>query len=139
MTHPSPPTIRDDRRRQRRWLAVVIAAGAAARLAALVLHPPLNTDEARYLVTAHHLRSGAGYADWRGPEIDILPAHPALTAAVGADAGTLEWRGRLVAFTASILGLLALAALAWREAGPSAALVAVAITAFHPWLVDHAI
>jgi 4-amino-4-deoxy-L-arabinose transferase-like glycosyltransferase len=138
MIHTRPRTYRDDHRHPIRWLAVVIAAGAVARLVALLLHPPLNTDEARYLVTAHHLRSGVGYEDWHGPEIDILPLHPVLTAVLGAGPGTLEWRGRLVAFAASILVLPMLAALAWEEAGPAAALLAVAITAFHPWLLDGA-
>ena len=138
MTDTRPQPTRDDRRRLTRWLIVVTVAGVLARVVALVLHPPLNPDEVRYLITAHHLRSGAGYADWHGPEIDILPLHPLLTAASGAEPGTLEWRGRLVSFAASILSLPALAALAWQVAGPSEAILAVGIASLHPWLLPGA-
>jgi hypothetical protein len=109
--------------------------GALVRLVAFLLHPPLNIDEARYLVAAHHLRHGAGYADWNGPEIDILPLHPALTAALGGDPGTLERRGRIVALLAGLVGLPVMALLAERRCGRSTALVAVTLFAFHPWLV----
>jgi hypothetical protein len=115
-----------------------MATGVVARALALLLHPPLGIDEARYLVTAHHLRSGMGYADWHGPEIDILPLHPLLTAGLGADPGTLEWRGRLVAFVASILILAALAALTLKVAGRKEVVIAVTIASLDPWLLPTA-
>src|SRR4029077_6535850 len=87
------------------------------RLGAFLDSPPINTDEARYLITAHHFRAGMGYSDWRGPEIDIHPLHPLLVSFLGTDPGSLELRGRVVALVASILLLWPLCALARRLGG----------------------
>jgi 4-amino-4-deoxy-L-arabinose transferase-like glycosyltransferase len=114
---------------------LLLACGALVRIAAAFLHPPLNIDEARYLVTAHHLRHGIGYADWNGPEIDILPLHPILTAVLGKEARTLETRGRSVALIAGLLSLGAIVLLAFRFGGRVTALFALILAAFHPWLV----
>jgi Dolichyl-phosphate-mannose-protein mannosyltransferase len=97
--------------------------------------PPPDIDEARYLITAYHLRHGFGYTDWRGPEIDILPLHPLLTAALSSEVETLEWSGRAVTCVASILALAALAIFTLRLGGMRVALIATPIAAFHPWLV----
>jgi len=124
-----------------RWpasLAWVIALGALLRIAAVLFHPPLNIDEARYLVTAQHLREGFGYTDWNGTEIDILPLHPLLTAALGQDPRTLEERGRMVSLLAGLLSLPVIALLATRLCHRTAALIAMLLVAFHPWLVRSA-
>lgn len=116
-------------------LLLVLLCGALVRLVADLLHPPLNIDEARYLVTAHHLRHGVGYADWNGPEIDILPLHPLLTAVLGEEARTLEIRGRGVALVAGILSLGVILLLAVRVGDRFTALFALLLVTFHPWLV----
>jgi len=119
-------------------LAFVLIIGTGLRIGTLVLHPPLEIDEARYLITAHHLRHGIGYADWRGTEVDILPLHPFLTAAVSGSVDTLEWSGRAVTCIASILVLVALAFFTLRLGGIDLALLATSIAAVHPWLVRSA-
>src|SRR3989442_15434084 len=101
-----------------RWVpAALVAAAIALRVAAFLDPRPLNTDEARYLIAAHHLRTGVGYSDWRGPEIDIHPLHPLLLSLLGTDPATLEIRGRIVSLVASILLLWPLGVLALRLGG----------------------
>jgi hypothetical protein len=111
----------------------------ACRVAALPRAPALGIDEARYLVAAHHLRNGMGYSDWRGPEIDIHPLHPTLTAALGGARETLEWRGRMVTLAASCLLLAPLALLAWRLGGGAGCAVTLLLAGTHPWLVRNAV
>lgn len=118
-----------------RHAGAALLVGILLRLTALALHPPLDIDETRYLVTAHHLRHGMGYADWRGREVDILPLHPALTALLGRDPASLEQRGRAVALAAGILSLIGFSVLARRLFGDGAAVIATWLVAIHPWLV----
>ena len=98
--------------------AALILISVGLRTSVLLRPPPINIDEARYLVAAHHLRSGVGYSDWRGPEIDIHPLHPALVAILGRSTGSLEARGRAVTFVCSLILLWPLGALARRLGGP---------------------
>ncbi len=113
-------------------LAIVV------RLIALSDPPPIDIDEARYLVAAHHLRTGVGYSDWRGPETHIHPLHPWLTSIQGDGIKTLERRGRLVTFFASVLLLLPLAVLARRLQGEECASILLLLAATHPGLVGAA-
>jgi hypothetical protein len=125
---PSPPD-----RRSLILAAMLIAAGALLRLTALNHPPPINIDEVRYLLTAHHVAAGMGYCDWRGPETHIHPAHPLLTAALaGSRQEDLESYGRAVTFLASVLILIPLAGLAFRLGGVPTALVGLAFIALHP-------
>ncbi|MCI0568901.1 MAG: hypothetical protein L0Z52_12060, partial [Acidobacteria bacterium] len=115
--------------------AALLAAGTLLRLTALTHPPPINIDEARYLVTAHHVAAGMGYCDWRGPETHIHPAHPLLTAALaGSRSQALESCGRAVTFIASVLLLLPLAVLALHLGGKGPALLGLAFIVFHPAL-----
>src|SRR5207247_10085902 len=93
---------------------------------------------ARYLIAAHHLRYGAGYADWRGPEIDIHPLHPFLVCLLGADPASLEVRGRCVALVCSILLLWPLLIAAQRLGGGAPGVLFVRLAGLHPWLVSSA-
>jgi hypothetical protein len=115
---------------------VMLAFGL--RLAAFASPPPLNIDEVRYLVAAHHLRTGLGYSDWRGPETHIHPLHPALTAILGGNITTLEQRGRLISLAASLFLLWPVGWLAWRIGGFHASWVALLLVGAHPWLVGAA-
>jgi len=105
------------------------------RAAALLYPHPLNIDEARYLVAAHHLRTGVGYSDWRGPEIDIHPLHPALVATLGSSIESLEDRGRAVTFACSLLLLWPLGVLAMRLGGPKVMVLSVLFAAGNPRLI----
>src|SRR5947207_12346814 len=98
-----PDAVRGIPPRQRLLLASLAILAIGVRVAAFLDAPPLNTDEARYLIAAHHLRSGMGYADWKGPEIDIHPLHPFVVCLMGADPASLEVRGRCVALVCSLL------------------------------------
>jgi len=119
--------------------ATLLMAGALLRLAALAHPPPVNIDEVRYLLTAHHVAVGLGYCDWRGPETHIHPAHPLLTSALaGSRRELLESRGRLVTLVSSVLLLAPLTCIAYRLGGPSSAIVALAFLALHPALVRSA-
>ncbi len=120
----------------RRLLTVaLILLAVGARVTAFLDPPPLNTDETRYLIAAHHLRSGMGYADWRRPEIDIHPLHPFLVSLIGASPATLEVRGRIVALLCSVLLLWPLFKAAQRIGGPLSASLFLLLAGFHPWLV----
>jgi 4-amino-4-deoxy-L-arabinose transferase-like glycosyltransferase len=115
--------------------AALLTAGTLLRLAALAHAPPINIDEVRYLLTAHHVAVGAGYSDWRGPETHIHPAHPLLTAALaGSRPQALESCGRVVTFTGSVLFMLPMTALAFRLGGKAVALLGLAFIALHPAL-----
>jgi|GEM_PF-2311984 len=115
--------------------AALFAAGALLRLAALSHPPPVNIDEVRYLLTAHHVATGQGYCDWRGPETHIHPALPVLTAAfAGARREVLEDSGRGVNFMGSILLLVPVGMLAFRLGGMATALLSLTLLAFHPGL-----
>jgi 4-amino-4-deoxy-L-arabinose transferase-like glycosyltransferase len=115
--------------------AALLTAGALLRLAALAHPPPVNIDEVRYLLTAHHVATGMGYCDWRGPETHIHPAHPWLTAALaGSRQQALESCGRTVTFIGSVLFMLPLTALALRLGGKAVALLGLAFIALHPAL-----
>jgi hypothetical protein len=114
--------------------AALILISVGLRTSVILRPPPINIDEARYLVAAHHLRSGVGYSDWRGPEIDIHPLHPALVAILGRSVGSLETRGRAVTFVCSLMFLWPLGALAWRLGGPKASALFLLLAGTHPWL-----
>jgi len=115
--------------------AALVTLGALLRAGALAEAPVLTIDESRYLVVSHHLRHGFGYTNWDGPETHVHPLHPALAALVGASLESLEARGRLVTFLASILLLVPVTFLALRLGGHLAALLALFLLAVHPWLV----
>jgi len=123
---------------QRLLIAVLAVVAIGLRVAAFLDAPPLNTDEARYLIAAHHLRSGMGYADWRGPEIDIHPLHPFLVCLLGADPASLEVRGRCVALVCSILLLWPLLIAAQRLGGGASGFLFLLLAGLHPWLVRSA-
>jgi len=130
--------VRDIPPGQRLLIAVLAVVAIGLRVAAFLDTPPLNTDEARYLIAAHHLRSGMGYADWRGPEIDIHPLHPFLVCLLGADPASLEVRGRCVALLGSLLLLWPLLLAALRLGGGTSSCLFLLLAGLHPWLVRSA-
>jgi len=121
------------------FAVLLLLAGALLRVAGLFHPPSLDIDEARYLVTAHHVAAQVGYSDWRGPQTHIHPAHPLLTAALaGSGIEGLEAAGRLATCVGATLCLIPLALLADRLGGRLAALLALALLAFHPVLARNA-
>jgi len=111
---------------------VILASGI--RLAAWLDPPPINIDEARYLVAAHHLRTGVGYSDWRGAEIDIHPLHPWLVSVLGMPGSSLEARGRALTLVCSLLLLVPLGLLAADLGGGVALAIFLLLAGAHPWL-----
>jgi 4-amino-4-deoxy-L-arabinose transferase-like glycosyltransferase len=105
------------------------------RLAAVGVAPPIDHDEVRYLIAAHRLGTASEYTGWMGPETHVHPLHPWLTSSAGGGRESLERRGRTVTLVAASLVLLPIAILAFRLGGRRVALVALLLTAVHPWLV----
>lgn len=125
--------------RARAYALLFLLAGALARIAGLFHPPPLDIDEVRYLVTAHHAAAGIGYSDWRGPETHIHPAHPLLTAALaGKRIEGLEVSGRIITCFGAIACLIPLGLLACRLGGEAASPLALALLAIHPVLARQA-
>jgi 4-amino-4-deoxy-L-arabinose transferase-like glycosyltransferase len=118
--------------------AALILAACLLRLAAFADPPPIDNDEVRYLIAAHHLGTGEVYSDWRRPEIHIHPLHPWLTSLGGRSIDSLEFRGRMVNLMGSILLLFPLAALARRLRDGATANLLLLLLAVHPWLVRSA-
>lgn len=117
----------------------VVLTAAALRVWWLVGFPRIvERDGTVYARLAENLVAGAGYRDLVGATHTIFPpGYPLAIASVawltGANA---ELAGRLVSFVAGVVVVIATAALAHRHFGAREALVAAALVATQPRLVD---
>lgn len=131
----------------RRWIAAAALVGFALRLAfGLVYwtHQPLTRDEREYLSLARSLAAGRGYVYdsevLRGPvePFGRAPGYPVFLALVGGGRDVVSAVPTSVKVAQSVvgaMGVLLVAALAGRLAGPRAAIAGAAIAAVYPPLV----
>ena len=131
----------------RRWIAAAALVGFALRLAfGLVYwtHQPLTRDEREYLSLARSLAAGRGYVY----DSDVLsgpvepfgraPGYPVFLALIGGGRDVVSAVPTSVKVAQSVvgaMGVLLVAALAGRLAGPRAAIAGAAIAAVYPPLV----
>ena len=131
----------------RRWIAAAALVGFALRLAfGLVYwtHQPLTRDEREYLSLARSLAAGRGYVY----DSDVLsgpvepfgraPGYPVFLALMGGGRDVVSAVPTSVKVAQSVvgaMGVLLVAALAGRLAGPRAAIAGAAIAAVYPPLV----
>jgi hypothetical protein len=131
----------------RRWIAVAALVGLTLRLAFGLLYwtnQPLTRDEREYLSLARSLAAGRGYVY----DHDILsgpvepfgraPGYPVFLALVGGGrevVGAVPASVKVAQSIVGALGVLLVAALAGRLAGPRAAIAGAAISAVYPPLV----
>lgn len=132
--------------RARRLILAAAAVGLVLRLGFGFLYwtgKPLTHDEREYLALAESLREGrglrypAGYDTGTAQQFGRAPGYPAFLAAIGA--GTpVDASPPRVKIAQSVLGALAvwmIGLLAWRAAGPRAAVIAAGLAAIYPPLV----
>jgi hypothetical protein len=131
----------------RRWIAAAALVGFALRLAfGLVYwtHQPLTRDEREYLSLARSLRAGHGYvydSDVLGGPVEPFgraPGYPVFLALVGGGRDVVDAVPTSVKVAQSVvgaIGVLLVATLAGRLAGPRAAIAGAAIAAVYPPLV----
>jgi 4-amino-4-deoxy-L-arabinose transferase-like glycosyltransferase len=132
--------------RARRLILVAAAVGLVLRLGFGFLYwtgKPLTHDEREYLALAQSLREGRGlryppgHDTGTAQQFGRAPGYPAFLAAIGA--GTpAEASPPRVKIAQSVLGALAvwmIGLLAWRAAGPRAAVIAAGLAATYPPLV----
>ncbi len=131
----------------RRWIAAAALVGFALRLAfGLVYwtHQPLTRDEREYLSLARSLAAGRGYVYdsevLRGPvePFGRAPGYPVFLALTGGGRDVVSAVPTSVKVAQSVvgaMGVLLVAALAGRLAGPRAAIAGAAIAAVYPPLV----
>lgn len=125
-----------------RLLAIVVL-GVAVRLAfglGYWVDQPLTRDEREYLSLARSLRAGEGFVYDAGhtDPFGRAPGYPAFLAVAGGGHGAPASVPTLVKVTQSLvgaLGILLVAALAVRLAGPTAGLLAALFAAVYPPLV----
>lgn len=136
-----------DRRSTRQWIFAIAVAGIALRLAFSLLYwvnQPLTRDEREYLSLARSLAADRGFVY----DADVLtggvepfgraPGYPAFLALVGGGRSLTQSVPTSVKVAQSILGglgILLVAALAGRFAGPRAAWIAAVVAAVYPPLV----
>ena len=131
----------------RRWIAAAALVGFALRLAfGLVYwtHQPLTRDEREYLSLARSLAAGRGYvydSEVLGGPVEPFgraPGYPVFLALVGGGRDVVSAVPTSVKVAQSVvgaMGVLLVAALAGRLAGPRAAIAGAAIAAVYPPLV----
>jgi hypothetical protein len=131
----------------RRWITVAALVGLALRLAFGLFYwtnQPLTRDEREYLSLARSLTAGHGYVYdsevLRGPvePFGRAPGYPAFLALAGGGRGVVSAVPVPVKVAQSVVGavgVLLVAALAGRLAGPRAAVAGAAIAAVYPPLV----
>ena len=131
----------------RRWIAAAALVGFALRLAfGLVYwtHQPLTRDEREYLSLARSLAAGRGYvydSEVLGGPVEPFgraPGYPVFLALVGGGRDVVSAVPTSVKVAQSVvgaMGVLLVAALAGRLAGPRAAIAGASIAAVYPPLV----
>jgi hypothetical protein len=131
----------------RRWVVVAALVGLALRLAFGLLYwtgQPLTRDEREYLSLARSLRAGHGYVYdedvLNGPvqPFGRAPGYPAFLALVGGGRAVVSEVPTSVKVAQSVvgaIGVILIAGLAGRIAGPRAGIAAAAIAAVYPPLV----
>lgn len=136
-----------DRRSARQWIFAVAVAGIALRLAFSLFYwvdQPLTRDEREYLSLARSLASGQGFvydAEILNDSVQPFgraPGYPAFLALVGGGHSITASVPTSVKVVQSILGglgIVLVAALAGRFAGPRASWIAAAIAAVYPPLI----
>lgn len=131
----------------RRWIAIAALVGLTLRLAFGLFYwtnQPLTRDEREYLSLARSLTAGRGYVYdheiLSGPvePFGRAPGYPAFLALVGGGRSVVSVVPTSVKVAQSVvgaIGVILIAALAWRLAGPRAAVAGAAIAAVYPPLV----
>ena len=134
-------------RATRRWITAAALAGLALRLAFGLLYwtnQPLTRDEREYLSLARSLTAGRGYVNdsevLGGPvePFGRAPGYPVFLALAGGGRDVVSAVPTSVKVAQSVvgaIGVLLVAALAGRLAGPRAAMAGAAIAAVYPPLV----
>lgn len=137
----------DERRLTRRWVAAAALAGLVVRLAFGLLYwtgQPLTRDEREYLSLARSLAAGHGYVYdsevLSGPvePFGRAPGYPLFLALAGGGREVVTAVPTSVKIAQAVvgaLGVLLVASLAGRLAGPRAARAAATIAALYPPLV----
>jgi 4-amino-4-deoxy-L-arabinose transferase-like glycosyltransferase len=132
--------------RARRLILAAAAVGLVLRLGFGFLYwtgKPLTHDEREYLALAESLREGRGlrypaeHDTGTAQQFGRAPGYPAFLAAIGA-ATSVDASPPRVKIAQSVLGALAvwmIGLLAWRAAGPRAAVIAAGLAAIYPPLV----
>jgi 4-amino-4-deoxy-L-arabinose transferase-like glycosyltransferase len=130
-----------------KWVLLAALLALALRLAFAFgywVGEPLTRDEREYLALARSLAAGQGFSYGADPAAGLgdafgrAPGYPAFLALVGGGRGSGEQVPATVKGAQAIvgaLGVLAVAALARRLAGPRAAVAAAFLAAIHPPLV----
>lgn len=128
-------------------IAAALAISLALRLAFALgywIDQPLTRDEHEYLSVARSLVRGDGFVydaalpGGAASGVGRAPGYPMFLALVGGGAGVAQSTPTSVKAAQAIVGtfgVLVLAAIAWRLAGPAAASLAAVIAAVHPPLV----
>ena len=131
----------------RRWIVACVAAGLALRVAFALLYwtgQPLTHDEREYLALARSLARGEGYryppdepSPGTGQQFGRAPGYPAFlsTFIEPVPVDHVPSRVQVVQSAVGAVGILLIAAIAWRAAGPRSAVAAAAIAAVYPPLV----
>lgn len=131
----------------RRWIAVAALVGLTLRLAFGLFYwtnQPLTRDEREYLSLARSLAAGRGYVYdheiLSGPvePFGRAPGYPVFLALVGGGRDVVNSVPTSVKVAQSVvgaIGVILVAALVWRIAGPRAAIAGAAIAAVYPPLV----
>jgi 4-amino-4-deoxy-L-arabinose transferase-like glycosyltransferase len=138
--------MRVDPDRARRFVAAAVVLAALLRLGFALGYwtgKPLTHDEREYLALAGSLAAGRGLVYDGGMDVGTgqqfgrAPGYPVFLAAIGAPASAPAAPRRVQAAQAVVgaLGVLVIALLAWRTAGPGAGVAASAIAAIYPPLV----
>lgn len=124
--------------RTTRWFGIAVALALTARLLfalAYWVDKPLTIDQVEYLMLAENLRTGEGLAYDAGEHrLMRSPGYPVFLAAVLAVWNDLT-AVKIAQSILGALGILLVAALAFRLAGTRAALVAAFVSALYPPLV----
>jgi 4-amino-4-deoxy-L-arabinose transferase-like glycosyltransferase len=131
----------------RRWIAACALAGLALRIAFALgywVNQPLTHDEREYLALGRSVARGEGFrypADEPSPgtaqQFGRAPGYPVFLAALGVTtpADHAPRRVQIAQAFVGALGILLIATIAGRVAGPRAAVIAAAIAAVYPPLV----
>jgi hypothetical protein len=133
--------------RARRWIVACAVAGLALRAAFALVYwtgRPLTHDEREYLALARSLSRGEGYrypadepSPGTGQQFGRAPGYPAFLSTFIEPVPVDHVPARVQVAQAAVgtVGILLIAALAWRAGGPRSGVAAAAISSLYPPLV----